>query len=61
VAAPPVAGKANVTIARFLAELCRVPVSAIRIDRGGTEPRKSVEISDAGPESLDRAILESKG
>ncbi|HXE64150.1 MAG TPA: DUF167 domain-containing protein [Bryobacteraceae bacterium] len=61
VAAPPVDGKANEAIARFLAEFFSVPASAIRIVSGATATRKMVEIRGADPQSLERAILEAKG
>src|SRR5262249_48185678 len=61
VAAPPVDGKANEALIRFLAKLTRQPVGAIRIVSGLTTPMKTVEVSGMSAESLDRAILESHG
>jgi hypothetical protein len=61
VAAPPVDGKANEALRRFLAELTARPVSAVRIVTGQTSPRKVVEIEGIDSQALDRAILESHG
>jgi uncharacterized protein (TIGR00251 family) len=65
VSAPPVDGKANQTIIRFLARLAGVPTAAVRIVSGYGSATKMVEIE--GIESSDlrvlilRAILESHG
>ena len=61
VAAPPVDGKANEALVRFLAKLTGRPVSAVRIVSGFTSPTKTVEIDGVDSEALDRAILESHG
>jgi uncharacterized protein (TIGR00251 family) len=61
VAAPPVDGKANDALMRFLAKLTGRPVSAVRIVSGFTSPMKTVEIDGVDSEGLDRAILESHG
>ena len=61
VAAPPVDGKANEALMRFLAKLVGRPASAVRIVSGFTSHVKTVEIDGIDPESLDRAILESHG
>ena len=45
VAAPPVDGKANEAIVRFLAKLAGLPVSAIRIVSGFTAATKIVELA----------------
>ncbi len=58
VAAPPVDGKANRAIARFIAEVAGMPVSAVRIVSGATASTKIVEVDGADPARLDRAILE---
>lgn len=44
IAAPPVDGVANVALCRFVAELCKVPLSAVSIDRGQSARRKIVRI-----------------
>ena len=61
VAAPPVDGKANEAIVRFLAKLLSVPVSAVRIVSGLTARSKIVEIDGRNLEGVERAILESHG
>ncbi len=61
VAAPPVDGKANEAIVRFLARLTGLPGAAVRIVSGFTGTTKIVEIQGIDPESLQRAILESHG
>ncbi len=61
VAAPPVDGKANDAILRFLAEFAHVPASAVRIVSGLTAPLKIVELEGVDAEPLQRAILESHG
>ncbi|HVW08247.1 MAG TPA: DUF167 domain-containing protein [Bryobacteraceae bacterium] len=61
VAAPPVDGKANDAIVRFLARMAGRPVSAVRIVGGFTSPVKTVEIDGLDARDLDRAILESHG
>ncbi len=61
VAAPPVDGKANAALMKFLAKLTCRPASAVRIVSGFTSPLKTVEIDGIDSESLDRAILESHG
>ena len=60
-AAPPVDGKANAAIARFLAQLAGVPTASVRIVSGFTGTTKIVEIVGLDSESLKRAILESHG
>ena len=61
VAAPPVDGKANDEITKFLARLLSVPHGAVSIVSGLTSSRKIVEIESVSLESLERAILESHG
>jgi hypothetical protein len=61
VAAPPVDGKANETIIRFLSKLAGVPGGAVRIVTGGASSRKLIELEGVDPASLERAILESHG
>jgi uncharacterized protein len=59
VAAPPVDGKANEAITRFLAKLFGVSASSVRIVTGHTSAAKIVEIEGLDSESAERAILES--
>jgi uncharacterized protein len=61
VSAPPVDGKANEAIARFLAKLAGVPMGAVRIVTGFTGSTKIVEVDGVDSEHLERAILESHG
>ena len=61
VSAPPVDGKANQAIVRFLAQLAGVSAAAVRIVSGLTSSMKIVELDGVDPERLHRAILESHG
>jgi uncharacterized protein (TIGR00251 family) len=61
VAAPPVDGKANEAILRFLSNILAVPPSSIRILTGLSSPSKIIEIDGADAEQVERAILESHG
>ena len=61
VAAPPVDGKANDVIVRFLAELTGLARTAIRIVSGATATTKIIEFDGIPPERLHRVILESNG
>jgi uncharacterized protein YggU (UPF0235/DUF167 family) len=61
VAAPPVDGKANDAIVKFIARLLSLPSADIRIVTGLTASRKTLEIEGISAETLDRAILESHG
>ena len=42
--APPVDGKANAELVRFMAETCAVARSAVIIERGDTDRRKTLRI-----------------
>lgn len=46
--APPVEGKANIALLRFLADRLQVPKSAVRLTHGRASRRKLVEIGTAG-------------
>lgn len=61
VAAPPVDGKANEAIIRFLSKLAGVPASAVRIVSGFTGSTKIVELDGVESETLDRVIVSSNG
>jgi uncharacterized protein (TIGR00251 family) len=52
VAAPPVDGKANEAITKFLAQALSLPNSAVRIVSGLTSTRKTVEIEGATQEAV---------
>ncbi len=61
VAAPPVDGKANEAVVKFLAGLTGRPARAVRIVSGFTSSLKTIEIEGVEREDLDRAILKSHG
>jgi uncharacterized protein (TIGR00251 family) len=61
VAAPPVDGKANDAIIRYLAKLAGVPSASVRIVSGFKGSTKIIELAGIDPASLERAILESNG
>ncbi len=61
VAAPPVDGKANEAIVRFLSKLAGVPAASVRIVSGFTGATKIVELQGIDSAHLQRAILESNG
>jgi uncharacterized protein (TIGR00251 family) len=61
VSAPPVDGRANAEIIRYIAELCGTPRSAVRIVSGTANPRKIIEVMGIEEEALARVILESHG
>jgi|HubBroStandDraft_3_1064219.scaffolds.fasta_scaffold1193129_2 uncharacterized protein (TIGR00251 family) len=61
VGAPPVDGKANEALTKFLAKLAGRPVSAVRIVSGFTSAMKTLEIDGVDSQALERAILESHG
>jgi uncharacterized protein YggU (UPF0235/DUF167 family) len=59
VAAPPVDGKANDAIVRFLAKLAGVPASTVRIVSGFTGSTKIIEFDGIDAETLSRVIVSS--
>jgi len=61
VAAPPLDGKANDEIVRFLAKLLHVPRGSIRIVTGQTSTTKLIEVEGVANETVERVILESNG
>lgn len=61
VAAPPVDGKANEAIIRFLARIAGVRQSSMRIVTGAASTLKVIEVEGIESETLDRVILESHG
>lgn len=53
IAAPPVEGAANAALCAFLADLCGVPRSAVRVESGQTGRRKRVLVRDrTGPQVM---------
>jgi len=61
VAAPPVDGKANEAIVRFVAKVAGVASSQVRIVAGASAGTKVLEVEGLHAEGLRRAILESHG
>ena len=61
VAAPPVDGKANAAIVKFLAKLIGVRASQVNILTGLTSTTKLVEIEGIDALTLEHAILQSDG
>jgi uncharacterized protein YggU (UPF0235/DUF167 family) len=59
VAAPPVDGKANEAIVRFLAKLAGVPAAGVRIVSGFAGSTKIVELEGIDAETLERVIVGS--
>ncbi|MBP5996824.1 MAG: YggU family protein [Azonexus sp.] len=53
-AAPPVDGKANEALLRFVAETLGLPKSAVSLKSGQTSRRKVLEISGATSETVAR-------
>jgi len=61
VAAPPVDGKANAAIVKFIAKLAGVPASRVSIVSGDASSNKLIEIGGIDSEALNRAIVEIHG
>lgn len=59
-AAPPIEGRANEELVRFLSQLLDVPKSTIELLRGATSKRKSLLIRRVSPETI-RLRLETAG
>lgn len=57
--APPVEGKANEALLKFLAEVLDVPVSHLDIVAGATGRDKLVSVIDMDARTLHRKILEN--
>jgi uncharacterized protein (TIGR00251 family) len=55
VAAPPREGEANEELVRFIAEVVGVPRDSVRILKGGTSRRKTLEI-EAPREKVEKAL-----
>lgn len=56
IAAPPADGRANTEIIRFLANLLKVPRSAVTIQRGASSRRKIVSIANVDPTHVLRQL-----
>ena len=50
--APPVDGKANAALCKYLAKLCKVPASSVEIVRGHTSREKTVLFSGTKLENI---------
>ncbi len=59
IAAPPVDGKANAAIQKFLAKIAGVRPTNVTIVSGQTSSTKLIEIEGIDADSLNRAILMS--
>ena len=59
--APPVDGRANAELVRFLAKRLNVPRSSIHIARGVTGRRKVVVLDTLEPETAWKRLLADKG
>jgi uncharacterized protein (TIGR00251 family) len=55
--APPVEGKANEALLRFLAERLQAPKSAVRLLHGQTSKRKLVEVTGLNPEAAAQLLV----
>jgi uncharacterized protein (TIGR00251 family) len=55
-AAPPVDGKANEALVRFVAENLQLPKSAVSLKSGQTSRRKVLEVTGATAEAVARLI-----
>jgi hypothetical protein len=56
--APPVEGKANTALRRFLAERLGIPQRAVALERGGRSRDKMIRIDDLSEEDIRRRLLE---
>ena len=55
-AAPPVDGKANEALVKFVAEALKLPKSAVNLKSGQTSRRKVLEVSGATSEAVARFV-----
>lgn len=56
VKAPPESGKANIAVVKLLAKTLQIPLDGIAIVRGGSSPRKVVELTGIEPDELDKRL-----
>ena len=54
--APPVDGKANEALVKFVAEALKLPKSAVNLKSGQTSRRKVLEVSGATREAVARFV-----
>jgi uncharacterized protein len=59
VAAPPVGGKANAEVERFLAKVLGLPRSDVAVVRGASARDKVVLVRSAHPQTLREALIRS--
>ncbi len=59
-AAPPVEGKANDVLVKFLASLLGVPRSSVEIIAGRSSRNKAIGVYGVSRERLEQVILEKK-
>jgi uncharacterized protein len=59
--APPVEGKANEALLKFLAELLDVPISRLEIVAGATGRDKLISVLDMDTTTLHQKIVENLG
>lgn len=55
-AAPPVDGKANEALIKFIAEALKLPKSAVNLKSGQTSRRKVLEVQGATTEAVARFV-----
>jgi hypothetical protein len=56
VSAPPVNGKANAEVERFLADLLSLPRSSVSVTRGVASKDKTVLLHDADPHQIQKTL-----
>ena len=56
-AAPPVDGKANEALVKFVASALSLPKSAVSLKSGQTSRRKVLEVIGSSPESVQKSFL----
>ncbi len=57
-AAPPVDGKANEALIKFIAETLRLPKSAVNLKSGQTSRRKLIELTTCSLDQVQKLCLE---
>ena len=60
VKAPPVDGKANEEVIRFLSEALKIPKSLITIESGFTNPHKKLRIENLSEEETLKMLEQSR-
>lgn len=56
VKAPPESGKANKAVEKLLAKTLQVPLASVSIVRGGSSPRKVVEIRGLSQADIEKRL-----